>query len=514
MNKEGPWHSGPGPELLSDSVLPPLAGLRRLPLQQHIVRRSAAHLFLSAVRISVAFWVACAPVAAQSAADSEPLRKLNASVEALLRKVSPSVVQILVTGYGAIEEGDRTNTGVVIGRQRAIGSGFIIDPSGYIITNAHVVKGAYHVQVVLPSAPEEDTPISALSSQGNIVAARIIGTAPDVDLAVIKIDAGNLPALSVAKYLSLRQGDMVFAFGSPEGLRNSVTMGIISATARQLSPDSPLFYIQTDTPINPGNSGGPLVNVNGEVVGINTFILSESGGNEGLGFAIPSSVINVSYRQIRKYGHVHRAEIGLGVQTITPSLATALNLQRNSGVMISDVLPGGAAEAAGLLIQDIIVALDGKTVGSVPNFDFRLMSHESGDKVHLEVLRGHDRLAFDLSAADTPHEFEQIAPLTDPEKSLVRPLGILGLEIDHKIAGQLTDLRDPYGILVIARSAESAIPVPLAAGDVIRTLNGEPMTTLDRLRNALRAVRSGTPIALQIQRNGHLLFLSFTLDQP
>jgi serine protease Do len=514
MKKEGPWHLGLGPELLHDSILLHLVGLRRLPLQQHTALRCVAHLFQSILRISVAFLVASAPVAAQSAPDSESLRKLNSSIEALLRKVSPSVVQILVTGYGALEESDHGSTSVVIGRQRAIGSGFIIDPSGYIITNAHVVKGAHHVQVVLPSASEEDTPISTLSSQGNIVSASIVGTAPDVDLAVIKIDANNLPALPVARYLNLRQGEMVFAFGSPQGLRNSVTSGIISATARQLSTDSPLFYIQTDASINPGNSGGPLVNVNGEVVGVNTFILSESGGNEGLGFAISSSIINVSYRQIRKYGHVHRAEIGLGVQTITPSLATALNLQRTSGVMISDVLPGSAAEAAGLHIQDVLVSLDGKAVGSVPYFDFRLMTHDSGDKVHLEVLRGHDRLAFEVSATDPPHEIDQIAALTDPEKSLVRPLGILGLEIDHKIAGELPDLRDPYGILVVARSAESTVTVSLTAGDVIRTFNGEPMTTLDRLRNALQTVQSGTPIALQIQRNGHLLFLSFTLDPP
>jgi serine protease Do len=457
---------------------------------------------------SVAF-----PVAAQTAPDSESLPKLNSSIEGLFRKVSPSVVQILVTGYATVEGDTHRNAGVVIGRQRAIGSGFIIDPSGYIITNAHVVKGAQHLQVVLPSATGEDTPISALSSQGRIVPARIVGTVPDVDLAVIKIDADNLPSLPVARYAYLRQGELVFAFGSPEGLRNSVTMGIISATARQLDPDSPLFYIQTDAPINPGNSGGPLVNANGEVVGINTFILTESGGNEGLGFAIPSAMVNVSYSQIRKYGHVHRTEIGIGVQTITSSLATALHLPRSSGVVISDVHPGSAADAAGLRIQDVILAMDGRAVTNVPYFNFHLMTRESGDKVHLEVLRGQNRLGFEVTATQPPHQIDQMAPLADPEKSLVRPLGIVGVEIDHEIASQLPDLRDPYGILVLARSAESTGEVSLTAGDVIRTLNGQPMTTLDRLRGTLQTVRPGTPIALQIQRDGHLLFLSFIPDQ-
>ncbi|HYL85299.1 MAG TPA: trypsin-like peptidase domain-containing protein [Candidatus Angelobacter sp.] len=267
----------------------------------------------------------------------EPLRKLNQSVDALIKTVSPSVVQILVTGYGPLEEGDRGNTNTIIGRQRAIGSGFVIEESGFIVTNAHVVNGAQRVQVVLPNLGVESSLEAALSTRTRIVPARIVGVSKELDLAVIKIDAGKLRALPLADYRKLGQGEMVFAFGSPEGLRNSVTMGVVSAVARQPDPDSPLIYIQTDAAINPGNSGGPLVNTNGEVVGVNTFILSQSGGNEGLGFAIPSGVVGVAYRQLRKFGHLHRAEIGIGIQTITPTLAAALNLPRNYGVVISDV---------------------------------------------------------------------------------------------------------------------------------------------------------------------------------
>src|SRR5713226_8759813 len=222
-----------------------------------------------------------------SGAGTDELRKLNESAAALVKKVSPSVVQILVTGYGPLEEGEKGNASSVIGRQRAIGSGFVVDSSGYIMTNAHVVNGAQRVQVVLPPAIE--LPLrAALSTRTTVVPARIVGVARDIDLALIKVDAEKLPALPLADYRKLGQGELVFAFGSPEGLRNSVTMGVVSAVARQIDADSPLVYIQTDTAINPGNSGGPLVNVNGEVVGVNTFILSQSGGNEGLGFAIPS----------------------------------------------------------------------------------------------------------------------------------------------------------------------------------------------------------------------------------
>jgi serine protease Do len=341
-----------------------------------------------------------------------------------------------------------------------------------------------------------------------------VGVSREVDLAVLKVDAGNLPALAMAGYRKLGQGEMVFAFGSPEGLRNTVTMGVVSAVARQTDPDSPLIYIQTDAAINPGNSGGPLVNVNGEVVGVNTFILSQSGGNEGLGFAIPSSVVNVAFQQLRKFGHVHRAEIGIGIQTITPTLAAALNLPRTYGVVISDVQPGSTAAGAGVQIGDVLAGLDGRAVDNLPFAAYHFFSLETGDKVHLDLLRGRERFALDVRVMEPPHDMDQIAALADPEKSLVPTLGILGVEIDKKIAAMATDLRDPYGILVAARAAGASVEVPLNSGDVIRTLNGQPMTTLDRLRSALKALPPGTPVALQIQRDQKLLFLAFTLDQP
>jgi len=445
---------------------------------------------------------------------TDALRKFNESVDALIKKVSPSVVQILVTGYGPLEEGEHGNTNTLIGRQRAIGSGFVIDPSGYIVTNAHVVKGAQRVRVVLPSANADGSVDAALSTRTTVVPARIVGASSEIDLAVIKVDAGTLPALPLASYRKLGQGEIVFAFGSPGGLRNTVTMGVVSAVARQTDLDSPMVYIQTDAPINPGNSGGPLVTVNGEVAGVNTFILSQSGGNEGLGFAIPSGVVNVAFQQLRKFGHLHRAEIGIGIQTITPSMAAALMLPRTYGVVVSDVLPGSPAEAAGVEIGDVLASVDGKAADSLPLVAFHFYLLETGDKVHLDVLRGKDRLVFNVSVMEPPRDMDQVTGLADPEKNLVPTLGILGVEIDKKIASMAADLRDPFGIIVAARSAGVGVEVPLNAGDVIRMLNGQPMTTLDRLRGALKALPPGAPVALQIQRDQKLLFVSFTLDQP
>ncbi len=448
--------------------------------------------------------------AAQDRGDNT-LRKLNESVDALIKKVSPSVVQILVTGYGPVDSAEHSNTAIVIGRQRAIGSGFVIDPAGYIITNAHVVTGAQRVQVVVPEGVSDGSLQAILSARTNIVPARVVGVARDIDVALLKVDNVKLAALPLAQYRNIHQGEVVLAFGCPEGLRNTVTLGVVSSVARQIDPDSPMVYIQTDAPINPGNSGGPLVNVDGEVVGINTFILSQSGGNEGLGFAIPSNVINVAYQQLRKFGHIHRAQIGIGVQTISPVLAAALNLPRSYGVIVSDVLPGSPALTAGVRVGDILLTVDGRAADSVPYVSFRLMSVEMGAKVHLEVLRGKDKLAFDIPVVEPPHEMDQIASLADPEKSLVRPLGIIGVEIDQKIAAMTGDLRDPFGIIVVARSSEGA-DIPLTTGDVIRTLNGRPMTTLERLRAALQSLQPGAPVVLQIQREQRLLFVAFTLD--
>jgi serine protease Do len=443
---------------------------------------------------------------------TDELRKMNESVDALIRRASPSVVQILVTGYGQLEESEHSNTGVVIGRQRAIGSGFVVDPSGYIITNAHVVNGAQRVQVVLSSGNSDGSVDSILATRTSVVPARIIGVTREIDLALLKIDVPNLPALKLANYRNLRQGESVFALGSPEGLRNTVTHGVISAVARQTDPDSTMVYIQTDAPINPGNSGGPLVDVNGDVVGVNTFILSQSGGNEGLGFAIPCGVVNIAFQQLRKFGHLHRPEIGISVQTITPTLAEGLKLPRKFGVVVSDVLPDGPSQAAGVRIGDVLLAIDGKVAGSVPYVAFHLMSRESGDKVHLDVLRGEMRLGFDVALMEPPKDMDKITALADPEKSIVPALGILAVEIDKRIAEMASDLRDPFGIIVAARAAGTAAEVPLTTGDVIRTLNGEPMTTLDRLRSALKALPPGGAAVLQIQRDQKLMYVAFTLD--
>src|ERR1700724_1695631 len=284
-----------------------------------------------------------------SARAPDVLVQLNGALEGLAAKVSSGVVQILVTGYGPAHEENRSQTALIV-RQHAVGSGVIVDADGYIVTNAHVIEGAQRIRVALPIPVGETTGVVPVGKR-QIREARLLGFHKETDLAWLKIEDKGLPTLPFVRHERPHVGQLVFAIGSPEGLQNSVTMGVISAVARQPDPSKPMTYIQTDAPINPGNSGGPLVDMNGTVGGINTFILSQGGGSEGLGFAIPAPIVEFVYRSLRKYGHVHRVEIGAGLQELTPTLADGLQLSQHWGVIVADVKPDGPAATAGLQIR-------------------------------------------------------------------------------------------------------------------------------------------------------------------
>ena len=211
---------------------------------------------------------------------SDPLHVFSESVQQLSSQVTKSVVQVLTTGFGLSSDDDKADT-AYLEPERGIGAGVVLSADGLIVTNAHVIQGARKIRVRLQGLDKAEA--KELAAPHGPIEAKIVGVDELTDLAVLKIDVSGLPALQLADSSELKQGQIVFAFGSPLGLENSVSMGVISATARQIDPDKPEIYIQTDAPINPGNSGGPLVDVDGHVVGINTFILSQSGGNEGSG---------------------------------------------------------------------------------------------------------------------------------------------------------------------------------------------------------------------------------------
>jgi len=477
-----------------------------------VARNSLPRLTPALMLLSVMVLVTPSVMAQRTTPASDSLDRMNESVDALTRKVWPSVVQIVVTSYGVREPSSRSDTSVVVGRQRSLGSGFVIDPEGYILTNAHVVSNAQRVQVVLPPANADGTLATALSSRTNVVNARIVGITTEIDLALLKVDGVKLPALPLATYTKVRQGETVFAFGSPGGLRNTLTHGMVSAVARQTDPDSPLIYIQTDAPINPGNSGGPLVNIHGEVVGVNTFIISQSGGNEGLGFAIPCATARTVFRQLKQFGQLRRQEIGMSIQTITPDMAMGLGLARDYGVIVSDVWPSGPAEAAGLKAGDILISVDGQPADNLPTVSYFFRLRDAKENVQLVVLRGTAEQSLSVTPVEQRNEFEAVSRMADPEKSLVSQLGILGVEIDQQIAASAKGLRDPNGVIVVARAAGTSSDVPIMVGDVIRSLNKRQILTLQGLRDAVCAIAPGSPVTVQIQREGKLMYVSFTLE--
>ncbi len=443
---------------------------------------------------------------------SDLLIQLSSSLESLASNITPAVVQIQVTGFGPSDRGAVTNARVIV-RQHSIGSGVIVDPNGYIVTNAHVVQGAQRIRVVLP-APAAMSPVELVPvGKQQIFEATLVGVHKETDVAVLKIDGHDLPALALDRSVPVRPGELVFAVGSPEGLQNSITMGVVSSVWRQPDPDRPMIYIQTDAPINPGNSGGPLVDMNGNVIGLNAFILTEGGGSEGLGFAIPVRLVRFVYDSLRKYGHVHRVEIQAVAQTITPTLASGLGLAQNWGVVISDVTPGGPADAAGLKMQDIVLAVDGRPVLGLPGLTAALYLHPTDQLMQLEILRGSERLSLNVPVGEHHDRMDELADAADPRKNLVGRLGILAVDFNDSVRTLMPNVRIPSGILVVAEVAEfNSINAGLHTGDLIHALNRAPLGSVEQLRSALRQFKPGDAIVLQIERDGQMQYLPFEME--
>jgi serine protease Do len=443
-------------------------------------------------------------------ASRQTLAQFNDALENLAAKVSPAVVQILVTGYGPLQEQNRSETALIV-RQHAVGSGVIVDPNGYIMTNAHVVEGAQRIRVALPMPIDSTRALAA--GRRHILEARLVGVHKETDLALLKIDDKDLPTLVLLAQQRPRVGQLVFAIGSPEGLQNSVTMGVVSAVARQADPDKPITYIQTDAPINPGNSGGPLVDMNGAVVGINTFILSEGGGSEGLGFAIPARIVDFVYHSLRKYGHVHRVEIGAVAQEITPTLADGLKLSQRWGVIVADVKPDGPAAAAGLQIQDIVLTADDRHVETLPQLTSALYLHRLDQVLKLEILRGDQKKTLYVPAIEHRDQMDQLFDAADPEKNLIPRLGILGIDLTDELRAKIGTLRIPSGVIVLGRAADLILPdTGLQTGDIIHALNTTHITSMDTLRAALLTLKTGDPVVLQVERSDGLTYLSFEME--
>ena len=401
---------------------------------------------------------------AQTSPRAADLGKLSRSLESVVHQVGPAVVQIRVSAYGPVARG--AGQSAVAQPQRSTGSGVILSRDGFIITNTHVIEGGRRFTVVIPRPAAAGVPSrSALPPVSQEVPATLVGSDRETDLAVLKVDLTDLPFARMGNSDSLTPGQVVLAFGSPFGLASSVTMGVISAVSRQLRDEDRMIYIQTDTPINPGNSGGPLVSDDGLVVGINTLILSQSGGSEGIGFAAPVNIVRFVYEQIRSSGRVRRGTIGVFAQTITPQLAAGLRLSREWGVVLGDVHPNSPAARAGLRIGDVILSVNGKPVENGRQFDVTLYQRPVGTPVNLEVQRGLQRLTLKVPILEREDEVERLRGMVSREQNLVERLGILGLDVTPELAQVIPDLRAPAGVAV----AGVAVEPEASSGLVART---------------------------------------------
>jgi serine protease Do len=365
---------------------------------------------------------------------------------------------------------------------RSLGSGFVIDAEGgYVITNAHLVGDGRDIVVRLADRREFE--------------ATVVGADPLSDIALLKIEASGLQAVKVGDPAKLRPGEWVAAIGSPFGLERSITAGIVSAVGRTLPEESFVPFIQTDVAVNPGNSGGPLFNLRGEVVGVNSVIYSDTGGYQGLSFAIPIDVAMDVAAQLRAYGKVTRGRIGVRLQEVTTELARAFKLPRASGALVVDVFGGSAAERAAILPGDVVVSFGGKPVETDADLVRLTAAAKPGATVEVELVRFGAPVTARVRVDEARSTARPSASTLEPERDL------LGLQLAPLTARQRERLRVEGGV-VVERPGEGGSRAGLLRGDIILSVNGKSVSSPEVFRALLHAAGKGATVALLVQRDG------------
>ncbi len=461
-----------------------------------------------AISLAHALGPSAAPAATRSITDSTPLaRPGTPDFSSIVAQYGPAVVNISVAGtrktasiespFPQMDPDDPLNEFLRRFRMpmpqqgdvpvRGQGSGFIVGANGLILTNAHVVDGADEVTVKLTDKRE--------------FKAKVLGIDKPSDVAVVKIDAKDLPTVKLGNPDDTRVGEWVLAIGSPFGFENSVSAGIVSAKSRSLPDEGYVSFLQTDVAVNPGNSGGPLFNMNGEVIGINSQIYSRSGGYQGLSFAIPIDLAMKVEQQIAHGGKVERGRLGVSIQEVNQSLADSFGLKKPAGALVGSVSPDSPAARAGVQAGDIILRFDGKEIASSNQLPPMVADVTPGTRVPLEIWRKGATRSLDITVGRLEQDQQANAGPTDQQ-------GKLGLAVRPLTADERSQTGSGSGLLV-EQSSGPAARAGIQPGDVILSLNGQPVTSAAQLR-AL-ADKAGKHAALLVQRNDAKIFVPLDL---
>jgi serine protease Do len=377
--------------------------------------------------------------------------------------------------------------------EKSLGSGVIVSPEGYILTNAHVVDGAKEVTVTLADKRE--------------LKGRVVGSDPRADVAVVKIDGPNFSALTLGDSDKVEVGDIVLAVGDPFGIGETVTNGIVSALGRSgLGIEEVENFIQTDAPINPGNSGGALVDDEGHLIGINTAIVGNSGGSQGIGFAVPINMARHEMDQIIAHGKVERGYLGILPQDVTPALAKAFSADVNGGALVGEVTPNSPASRAGLKQGDIIVQVNGQSVSDANQLRLKVGMMDPNSTINLKVMRDGQMQNIAVTLGEFPSKEEQASAASD------NPENGLGVSVENLTPDTARELKLPAsakGVLVDQVKAGSrAEEAGLHRGDVIQQVNRQPVTSAQEFSQAVHGAKKDAPVLLLVNRNGDTMFLA------
>jgi serine protease Do len=437
------------------------------------------------------------------------LQRLNEEYTRLFDAVVPSVVSITTTKTVQRSPdpfefffGFPNNRSTGRERVTSLGSGFIVSKEGHILTNYHVVQGTDDILVDL--------------NDGRQAKATVVGSDQQADVAVLKVNLTNLVPLSLADSDQVKVGQIVFAIGNPFGLRESVSQGIISARDRRGISDSSVEFFQTDTAINPGNSGGPLIDVKGEVVGINSVIYSESGGNQGVGFAIPSNLVRRTLKSIIQKGRAVRSYLGVSVQQITNEQAQQSKLDPPIGTVVTDVDPGSPAEKAGIIRGDIIQKINGHEVRDAGSVGNRIAETDIGSTVTIDLVREGTPKTLSAEIVEQPSQvvggrLARNSPNNRYNRSVKAFAGVEVRTLDAHLRSEANIPEDTEGVFVMSVDPSSKLSQNLQAGDIIQAINNQRVATAEDFQKVAQQLDPSRPVVLVLDRDGQQ---SFIVVQP